>query len=111
MHVSGCSQHLTAASGVVEPMSVPDNYMTYEQCKIYITGTPGKNVQLMFMKFIMPGNKDNCADREGIVVSTVYINSHVTIELSHPYHLDEPTFIFKDIKDSFSFLFRLSSKQ
>ena len=79
MYVSGCSQHLTAASGVVEPMTVPDNFMTYEHCEIYITGTPGKNVQLEFMKFIMPGNKDNCADGEGIVVSTVYINPHVTI--------------------------------
>lgn len=70
--VSGCSQHLTAVSGIVEPMKVPQNYMTtYDTCEIYITGTPGKNVQLEFMKFIMSGDKDNCADGEGMIIENL----------------------------------------
>ena len=34
----------------------------------------------------------------------------VTNELSHPYHLDEFFFIFRDIRSNFSFLFHFSMK-
>ena len=35
-------------------------------------------------------------------------NPHVTNGLSHPYHLDESTFIYRFIRRSFSFLFHFS---
>ena len=37
--------------------------------------------------------------------SMVSINTFVTNGLSHPYHLDESTFIFRVIRSNFSFLF------
>ena len=37
-------------------------------------------------------------------------NPLVTNGLSHPYHLDEFTFIFRDIRSNFSFLFHFSMK-
>ena len=38
------------------------------------------------------------------------LNPRVTNGLSHPYLLDESTFIFRDIKGNFSFLFHFSMK-
>ena len=39
-----------------------------------------------------------------------YINPPVTNGLSHPYQLDESTFIFRDIRSDFSFQFHFSKK-
>ena len=38
------------------------------------------------------------------------VNPYVTNGLSHPYHLDESTFIFRNIRSNFSFLFHFSMK-
>ena len=38
------------------------------------------------------------------------INPLVTFGLSHPYHLDEATFMFRGITIKFSFLFHFSMK-
>ena len=65
-----CSQHLTYASGEVELIRFPANYKTQnDKCEIYITGTPGKNVQFVFKDFKMSGNKQSCGDNEGLLVS------------------------------------------
>ena len=37
-------------------------------------------------------------------------NPLVTNGISHPYHLDESTFIFRDTRSNFSFLFHFSMK-
>ena len=37
-------------------------------------------------------------------------NPYVTYGISHPYHLDESTFIFGGIRGNFSFLFHFSMK-
>ena len=39
-----------------------------------------------------------------------FINPLVTNGFSHPYHLDESTFIFRGIRNIFSFLFHFSMK-
>ena len=38
------------------------------------------------------------------------INPYVTNGLSHPYHLDEPIFVLRDISGNFSILFHFSMK-
>ena len=38
------------------------------------------------------------------------INPPETNGFSHPYHLDEPIFIFRDIRNDFSFVFHFSMK-
>ena len=41
-----------------------------------------------------------------VFVIPSYINPFVTNGYSHPYHLDEPTFIFRGIRSNFSLLFQ-----
>ena len=40
----------------------------------------------------------------------ISVNPLVTNGISHPYHLDESIFIFRDIRSIFSFLFHFSMK-
>ena len=41
-------------------------------------------------------------------IDEVLFNSLVTNEPSHPYHLDESIFLFRDIRSNFSFSFHFS---
>ena len=41
---------------------------------------------------------------------TSFLNPNKSNGLSHPYHLDEPIFIFRGIRSGFSFLFHFSMK-
>ena len=38
------------------------------------------------------------------------VNPLVTNGFSHPYHLDESTFILRDVRSNFSYLFHFSMK-
>lgn len=61
--VTACSQHFTAVTGEVQSVRSPNGSNLADNiCTIYITGTPGKSVQLMFKQFTMTDmdNKDMC---------------------------------------------------
>ena len=49
-------------------------------------------------------------NRELTVLLSIAFNTLVTNGLAHPYHLGEPTFIYRDIKSIFSYLFHFSMK-
>ena len=46
----------------------------------------------------------------GLLILLLTFNPLVTNGLSHPYHFDESTFIFRGIGSNFSFLFHFSKK-
>ena len=51
-----------------------------------------------------------CVSVHNVKTTSSMLNPFVTNGLSHPYHLDESTFTFRDIRIDFSFSFHFSMK-
>ena len=71
--------------------------------------SPLRITSLLRKRILKPGQLRRREKITRITAGTVF-NPLVTNGLSHPYHLDESTFIFRGIKSKISFLFHFLMK-